>query len=299
MPGLYTSQVHLKRLLAGQATPAFTPVDAVARQLINPAFVPGMGALNEDDKGRLQCPVCGEWHLYLGNHLHHAHRTVGGIKAVRVALDIPSKTALLSKRASDHRREFSAAYGARGRATLAASGFVPKFSEAADRARLDAEARRGSTYSSSQRNYTDTCPAQLHARIIALRDKIGRSPTFNEFQSAYGGGLAKAVTSLFGTWNNAKALAGLSVYENGAAPADLQTKRLTVALVCESLRAWYDEHGDLPPSHVAHSTARTPYIPSIQAIQRAFGVNNWRAAMRSAIEHLGVKSERYGSPSTR
>jgi hypothetical protein len=97
----------------------------------------------------------------------------------------------------------------------------------------------------------------------------------------------------FGTWNNAKAMVGLELLQGHTGT------RTGVALVVESLRAWYEAHGDLPTTGDTKNLARAPMIPSERTIRRAFGVSNWPAAMRSAADHLGIKSERYGTPQRR
>jgi len=296
---LYTSQVHLKRLLAGQATAAFTPVPVDVAKLIDPAFVPGMGALNEDEKGRLQCPIrgCGEFHYYLGNHAHRSHKGIGGMNAIRQAIGIPKRVSLLSRRARVERRAFTARAIAKAQATPgAASGRISVGDGRGGR--HAGEQYADSQISMHQRNHADSCPGQLQARITSLRDKLGHSPTGSEFKDAYGYGMLKAVYAVFGTWNNAKATCGLVVYENGFNPPHTRTRRLDVALVAESLRAFVEANGDLPNVNAGRDGI-APRIPAPRVIMRVFGVDNWQAAMRSAVEYLGIDSERYGKCSHR
>ena|ERR1035437_10068511 len=93
---LYTSRVHLKRVLMGQATPAFTPPSSAVLAMLDPAFFPGLGALNEDGHGRLQCPVrgCGDFFPWLAMHLGRSHRSIGGTKAIIAALQLGSRPLL-------------------------------------------------------------------------------------------------------------------------------------------------------------------------------------------------------------
>ena len=111
MSELYTSAVHLKAVLAGRATAAFTMAPEDVLKVLDPAFFPGMGALNEDKHGRLQCPVrgCGRWFVRLGQHLFAEHRAIGGTTGLKRALGIPKGTSLLSKKA--RRRLFKNAPG--------------------------------------------------------------------------------------------------------------------------------------------------------------------------------------------
>lgn len=144
------------------------------------------------------------------------------------------------------------------------------------------------------RNFADSCPAQLQNRLEVLARKTGHSPTRVEFREEYGSALLSAVETVFGTWSAAKAACGLTLYED--------SRGTPPGLLMEMLRAYFDAHGDLPSADEADkrkAAPRTPYIPRQNAVKRILGVNNWAAAMRSAVEHLGINSERYGSPARR
>jgi hypothetical protein len=292
MSDLYTSQVHLKRLLQGQATAAFTPAPEAVLNVLDPAFFPGMGALNEDEKGRLQCPVrgCGSWHRSLAPHLAHAHRSIGGPQALRLALDIPRSVPLLSmsERAKFRSRfegvDMPARWGAKARV-------VGMHRLSSSRKREYRARSAQSRHSIAAKNLNDTCVAQLQAKVAACARAISRSPSQTDFEKMYGLNVLYAVKQTFGSWNNAKAQIGLAL-----SPAPRHSSPFTVNLICEALREWRDHHGDLPLVTDTQNPSRVPQIPSYTTILRAFGVDTWDAAMRSAIEHLQIKSERYGSP---
>lgn len=281
MDDLYTSQVHLKRLFAGRATAVFTPAPEQTLKVLDPSLFPGMGILNEDDTGRLQCPVrgCGEFHRFLGRHANMKHRGIGGASAIRSALDIPARIPLASRK------------------TRSAIRVSPHLKDQSQRASERAvEVRRSGTFSRrttiESRNWADTCPAQLQEKIHALAGKLNRSPSRTDFANEYGHGILSAVVAVFGTWNNAKAICGLSVTAKGNAGC-VPHNKLSERLVLESLRAWIDVHGDLPSSEQTRHRDLAPYIPTYAAILSAFQVETWQAAMRSAIAHLGIRSERY------
>ena len=153
----------------------------------------------------------------------------------------------------------------------------------ANAASTKARAERGSARTATYRNMADSCEAQTFARIATLREKLGRSPSSKEFIAEFGKRLMSALVSTFGTWNNAKALAGLSV--TPAAP------RVTKALALVSLGAWVEAHGSLPSSREVTNPERGPALPSFVSLLRAFGVDNWAAAMRSAAENLGLEDD--------
>lgn len=284
MSDLYTSQVHLKRLLAGQATPAFTPAPKAVLKMLDPAFMidgeGGLGGLYEDTKGRLRCPYrsCGKYHVKLGTHIARAHAGAGGVRAFRVALSIPHGTALMSARGLSAYRLH---HGGRSLAVLA---------KAREASVLVGRRRHIGSYSVMARNITDSCSAQLQEKITVLARELGYSPTEGQFRAEYGEKAYNAVTGAFGSWINAKAIIGL-----GRAPSP----RATLELVLVSLREWVSTHGDLPYASEASNPGRAPRTPVAATILKAFGVNNWAAAMQSAIAHLDIKSERYGRPRRR
>ena len=277
MSDLYTSQVHLKRLLAGQATPAFTPAPEAVLKMLDPAFFPGMGALDADAEGRRRCPLrgCGSYHHSLGKHLadHHRH-TVNAVGLKRL-LGIPKNTSLLSPSA---RRAVCA--GSVGKGT---PGGPSKYGRP----------RRNGTNNGSpmQKNFSDTCPAQLRAKLISLRDELGHSPTMSDFKAKFGDSVSMAVQRTFGSFNAAKATCALEQYAYGSIPPHNQ---ITGALVVESFRGWVETHGDLPGAREIRDRSAAPRVVSAATAKRALGVNNWGAAMRSVGESLGIKSERYG-----
>jgi len=287
MSDLYTSQVHLKRLLAGQATAAFTPAPDAVLKMLDPAFFPGMGALNEDEHGRLQCPVrgCGKWFPNLGAHIAASHKGfAGGRRGIIAALSLAPNVPLMSAAARAHHR---ATVGVAARAFSVRRG-GPAFPV------TGGAVRKGKSYPTSiaQRNFADSCPAQLQAKIESLDKTLGRTPTANDFRRTFGTRLLAATENYFGTWNAAKAACGLTLLTS--ADGGAASRRLSISNVVVCLSVWHTTHGDLPSAHDVAIRDKRPYIPCYRPTCRAFGVNTWPAAMRSAGEYLGIKSERYG-----
>lgn len=279
---LYTSQVHLKRLLAGQSTPAFTPAPESTLKVLDPAFFPGMGAMNEDDKGRVQCPVrgCGEWHFRVAAHLNRSHGGIGGAETVKRALDIPKRVSLLSARAKEMHREHT---------MIAANRTKPLHLSVRGVGGKSKGRPAGGHNSINARNWSDTCPAQLQAKIVALSKTLGHSPRVFEFVDRYGADTLKAVLCVFGTWNNAKNVCGLDAVKPGRLP-------MARSVAVESLGEYFRINGDLPSSEETNLPSRCPRIPRYATILRALNVDTWEAAMRTVIESLDIVSYRYGSP---
>lgn len=279
MSDLYTSQVHLKRLLAGQATPAFTPAPEATRNVLDPGLFPGLGALNEDEHGRLQCPVrgCGEWHNILGNHMTRKHKAIGGPAAIKKALALPASQSLTSRAT---RKRLAARPGMSERAQLLNGG-----RQIANRRGGTA---RGIRHSVGANNRHDTCPAQLQEKIESLARELGRSPSQAEFSAKYGPGLRPAIDRVFGSWRNAKLVCGLESAHS--------TKKYSRQAVLAALGEYVKMNGDLPTAGEANCPWRSPVIPRYATILRALGVETWDAAMRTVIESLDIVSARYGRP---
>jgi hypothetical protein len=202
------------------------------------------------------------------------HRSLGGAKGLKAALSLPRNTALRSQKFKGQ--------GERPRRPRESPNLGNRTSK-----------RHGGPRQRTMmaRNIADSCPAQLQERIAALARKIGHSPAQAQFESEYGIAVLQQVRRTFGSWNAAKALCGLSVRK--------ANPRTTSSLVLESLAAFVREHGDLPLASDAQQPTRTPQIPSYEIILSGLGVKTWRAAMRTVIENLNIKSERYGSPMQR
>lgn len=269
MSDLYTSQVHLKRVLAGQATAAFTPLPSEVAALIDPAFVPGMGALNEDAEGRLQCPMrgCGTFHSDLGAHVGASHRELKA-QGIRRLLGIPQTVGLSTRR---HPSKKGCSKSHMDRMRTLRTGVR----------------KQVSGLTAMSRNKADTCPAQLQAKLIALAEKLGHSPSMADFDAEYDGG-SKAAVSVFGTWQNAKNIAGLGASVGGPDPIVPQEQ------VVEALRAWHEVHGDLPTSTECKLREKAPILPTYPVILRSLSCLNWQSAMRAVLSILNVESERYG-----
>jgi hypothetical protein len=294
MSDLYTDQVNLKRVLAGLATPSFTPAPEPVLKILDPEFFPGMGALCEDDRGRIRCPIrgCGEWHFNLGHHISGKHKSLG-VPAIRRAVDIPKSVPLMSAKGRELRAMRAGSENTTGRFKKGQPQSVTMRALVREGRAASIAARNGSNRSMMSRNEADSCPSQTRDKITALARKLGRSPSAGDFRAEYGVAAFCAVEAVFGTWNNAKAIIGLATIPVGGVRG---RNLLPLNFVIESLRTWVAVHGDLPTASQAQKPSLTPKLPHYGTILRAFGVNNWKAAMHSAIEHLQIRSERYGVP---
>lgn len=284
---LYTSLTRLKQAMNDGRLPPMTPVPEKVHHLIDPAFTIGLGALEEDPVKGLRCPVrgCGVYRHSLTRHLDTKHRALGGAKAVRRALSIPSSAGLVSHLQREILR------------TLAASKFAGR-AKRWTREELTAisrrtSARRGASRRSAMatvgsKNLLNHCVAQTRERITRLQVKLGRLPNPREFRSEYGAAMFCAIERAFGTWNSALASCGLAVRG--------RYKHYDRDAVLAALASWYEAHGSLPRSSDATSPHRTPIIPGYQTILSALGTDSWPKAMQIAAALLDIHGGRYGLP---
>jgi hypothetical protein len=126
-----------------------------------------------------------------------------------------------------------------------------------------------------RRRYTD---ADILAELRASADRLGRSPTMREFAADDGAQVhPQTVIEHFGTWNEAKRLAGL-------VPRRFATKDELLA----QLRALGDELGRVPTA--ADLDARRTTMPSKSLYWHTFG--SLRNALRAAGFDVPVGEER-------
>lgn len=274
MSRLYTTLVMVKMALNDGRLPPMTPIPEKIRHIINPDFVPGLGALNEDAEKGLQCPVCGVWYHALSNHLNAIHAVDGGAEGVRRVMGIPKSASLLSTPVRERMRAASLAAGCGSRTTkgMRVGGRKVKRKN---------EGRKRVTV--GERNLRNTCDAQTGHRLWDLRDKVGRSPTVEEAH-AMDPNLVTACKSAFGGWNAAKAYHGIDTYPN-------EKTRYNRESVLECVSAWVEEHGRLPFSDDTRNSI--PILPLHSTIIRHLEADSWPAAMRKAAILLGIHDARY------
>lgn len=283
---LYTSLTRLKMAMNGGMLPPMTPVPEKSLALIDPAFVPGQGALCEDEERGLRCPIrgCGKYFHRLSSHISSRAHTVS-VREVRSALGIPQTVSLMSRRAREN--------ASRGRKSPAAQEAFAKTRSRLRDPRRGVRARtaswRASKASMMARNLADRCVTQLAHKVIDLGNRLGREPNSVEFAAEYGEGLLYHVCETFGSWNAAKAHVGMKVvrYGRGGVPREA---------VLEALAAWYERHGRLPSTQDYKKRERVPWLPGRAAILRVFGADSWAEAMRRAASVLDIYGGPYGLP---
>jgi hypothetical protein len=272
----------------GGQMPPMTPLDERAKKFIEPAFTPGMGALEEDPEKGLRCPVrgCGRFFHLLATHISHEHRAIGGAAAVRAALDIPTRVSLLSAKqrliqedAARRRFEQRVRSG-----TAPIPPHRPRGTPKGHGVSVSCSKR-----STANRNLADRCQAQLAHRLADLTSEIGRTPSQREWRSRYPDVSEGFIRSAYGSWNSFLAQCGVLIRRG-------PNRHLTVDGVLDAMGAFHAEHGDLPSAYEAHFLHRAPIIPSRRAVLRAMGASTWEEAMSQVAAALNIVGGRYGLP---
>lgn len=294
---LYTSLIRLKQELNNGVLPPMTPLTDKAKEYLDPEFTVGMGALTEDPEKGLRCPVrgCGKFWHRLGTHLNWSHRDIGGMTAIRRLLDIPEAVGLLSRTAQIQHQE---QWRSNRNLTLIMTqrkgrniDYITKQSPATRR-------KQGATCSRTKqsvasKNLIDRCITQLAHKIIDVENQLGRSPSSREAINVFGHSMYFAIVKAFGSWNAAKAHAGLKVYKTGGDPF------YSEEMVMSCFKVYYDHHRSLPTANIGRRTDRYPPLPHRHTIFRVFNTKSWPVAMRKIAIRLNIVGGRYGRKETR
>lgn len=281
MADLYTSLVRAKQELNGGVLPAMTPVPENVRHLIDPTYVPGLGALEErPGDGCLRCPVrgCGRYFSRLALHLDYYHGDIGGREGIMRALQIPATTPLVSQQTSESLR--TRMYALRASGKMATGGISQRA-----RTRSHVSRRRGRpTSTTGWRNLRNTCEAQLIQRLLTVTQKIGRAPTFREARTI-DQQMANAGRKLWGTWNAFLAAADLRM-EHGRVDQRWRKDRLLRAFA-----VWRERHGSLPTEAQIVRPRKLPLMPTRAVVLKAYQAKTWEEAMARVSNALRIRDD--------
>lgn len=288
MSKLYTTLVMAKLALNDGRMPPMTPIPEQIRHIINPEYVAGLGALNEEDDKGLQCPVCGVWLARLTLHINAKHDDIGGAKAVRKLLGVPATAALWSQKQIAAARLVMEARSAATNNEAEAIKNLHAHKRAGmwqrkTRGKKLPRRSRGTVLSVGTRNLRNTCDAQIGHRLWDLRNHLGRSPTWIDVNH-FNPGLGPSCKVIYGTWNAAKALHGLDTLPAG-------NTRHTRRSIVEGWSGWVEAHGCLPS--LRQRRLKLPLTPSPQATLKYLKADTWAEAMRKVAVALGIHDARY------
>lgn len=234
-----------------------------------------VGALGQTENGgKVQCHVCGELFYNLGSHVVQSHKLRA--REYREKYGLGRRTPLCSDQAS---AEYKA------RAVARWEGKTPKEQDeqiAVMRAAAAIAPKTGKQMTAEEQNRLGICPDQLIDRITVLADKLGRSPSYQEFCDEYGGRFIAPIKRTFGSWAKAKDIAGLPVLKTGPRNSKPWNKA-RFKYSREELIVYIQEyvaHFKVPPTATDWNRG---FLPDIHAYYREFG------SLGAAREAAGYK----------
>lgn len=279
MSELYTSLSRLKQAMGG-TLPPMTPIPEHVQHIIDPSLTIGLGAIEEDERKGLRCPVrgCGQYFHRLKQHIDQKHADIGGSARVLGALEIPRKVSLTS--------QVGAATMRQARVDVKVRGSRVRVS--AETTRKSRDTRTANLRSMNGRNARNLCEAQVQERFERMERQLGRSPSMADACDLGERNFMYAVIELYGSWSAAKAQFGLAVRTAGG-----QRPRTDRNAVLRAMQAYYDVHGDLPLSTEIANPTRTPLTPCLMTILRTLSHRSWLDCAQEIAATLGIHSERY------
>ena len=211
-----------------------------------------------ENKDLVQCHKCGELVENLGQHAWLKHQMKA--RDYRVTYKLGLRTPLCS----DNYSEKQKAIKLKQRASMSEEEREAK-REAMREVQRQAN-RVGNPRSLEALNKDGMCPDQLIEKIHLLAEKLGKSPTHEEFRQEYDGKYIGAINRTFGSWNGAKHMAGFKPNKSGSKVPHNRSPYTNEQLL-EFLRSAYKEKGSLP----TFSDWRKGFLPSYNLYRHRFG----------------------------
>ena len=230
-----------------------------------------IGTLAQTEDGeKVQCHICGELFYNLGSHIHSTH----GMKAkeYREKFQLNKRTPLCSDKASEEYKK---------RAMAIWNNLSPDEQLAKIESMKQAAAQAtkvGRTWTLEELNKYGMCPDQLVDKIRMLGEELGRSPTAQDFSAKHNHRFMSVIVRTFGSWNNAKELAGYEPLKPGTKSGQKVEKlrKFSDDELLEYFRLFYKEHGTPPTS----SDWKRYYLPDYHSYLKRWG--SIKAARKAA-----------------
>lgn len=187
------------------------------------------GALIFDSKtDKIQCHFCGEWYGALGHHLKREHNMTAESYKKKVGLN--KTTALINEET---------------RKKLIAAGMKERIRNLRPNKKVSDETKEKIRatlleHRSEVKNGTGTCPAQLIDRLVALYNKLKRTPLRREII------FHEALVKTYGSMEEACRIAGIPYRKEGQTLTAVRTSMLGKEKVVTFVREFFDKNGKLP-----------------------------------------------------
>lgn len=226
-----------------------------------------LGALSVSIDGeRVQCHQCGGLFRNLGPHIRHIHKTT--VTDYRKKYQLSPTTALLSESEREARKQALLKW--------MAELSPEKLADMRKRAKEGwrkwyKEAKRSGEFNRfkitlEKKNERGTCPDQLLEKIKQVKEKLGHTPSVQEFIIETGGQRYKhLIFTTFGSWKNALKILGLEPkekVENGG-----RHYQWTKEALIDALQVFAQEHRTIPTA----TDCKRDVLPDWKLFKRHFG----------------------------
>lgn len=222
--------------------------------------------LSTDGGERIQCHICGKTYEELNAHVRQAHSM--NTKDYKEKYKLAYLTVLISEKRRIARQK--AMFKWFHSQTKEQKEFFKKrqreaFLEYLENRHLKREQPKLTLESKNKRG---TCPDQLLARIKEVSDKLGRSPSKEDFISYYGHKKYwRAILYTFGSWVKAKEMLGYSRLIGGGNNKAGIPNQYTDEELLEYLKKFYENNGRIPMT----SDCKRGLLPDYKTYASRFG----------------------------
>lgn len=213
----------------------------------------GAIAMSKED-GRIQCHFCGELFDNLALHIYKIHDITA--TEYKLKFSLSRSSALVSERVRMDAKEKTLEWMRR---------LTPEQKEAhMRRARAGRREWRKFKERLEDKNKKGTCPDQLLDTIKKCAEKLGHTPSKNEFIAHYDSQrFVHLIYKTFGSWTKAIKMARLTASEKKAG----KKKEYSNEELLDYLSIYHQENGNIP----TESDARRGLIPDVGVYKRHFG----------------------------
>lgn len=187
------------------------------------------------DKNLVQCHICGSLFEKLNVHVRLTHNLTAS--EYKTKFGLAQRTALIGERVRENLSD--ANYEQFKKMNAKRSEALKKYWQEVREGKRKHVRMKSYKRSLENKNINGNCPDQLLDKIKRLKEKLGRTPTSNEF-SKLSGSNAHTIRTTFGSWGEALKLLGLTEGKPGIAPTH------TKASVIAAIQDFTKDHGRVP-----------------------------------------------------
>lgn len=219
--------------------------------------------LGSIDGETVQCHICGKMYGELQAHVRQTHRI--SADKYREKFDLTYQTSLISEAVRERRKNNMLL--TLSKLTSDQKAYMKKMSLKGIKERV--KNRKQPKIRLETKNKRGTCPDQLLAKIMEVKEQIGGVPSLKDFIKATGGQRYKhLIFATFGSWNQALKMLKMKPKKNSGNKFNHGTyRKYTSDELLEYLANFVREHKKVPRK----SDCKRGLLPSMESFARRFG----------------------------